>query len=178
MTERLSKIALLAAVAVFMALVAFNNLVDYGSNFDFVQHVLSMDTTFPGNRLKGRAITSTAIHHAFYWVIIAWEGLSGLGIAVGAARLWKARSAGAAAFNAAKSVAIGALSANLLLWFGAFLAIGAEWFLMWQSQIWNGQNAAARMFTCVGLILLFLKTPDSDLTDPGAPSGPAAGPVG
>jgi predicted small integral membrane protein len=33
---------------------------------------------------------------------------------------------------------------------------------MWQSQVWNGQTAATRMFTCVGLVLLILKTPDTD----------------
>ena len=168
MIERFSKIALLAAVALFMALIAFNNITDYGSNFDFVQHVLSMDTTFPGNRLKWRAMSTPALHHAFYWTIIAWEGLSGLGIAAGALALWRARRQSAALFNATKSLAVGALTANLILWFTAFLTVGAEWFVMWQSQVWNGQAAATRMFTCVGLVLLILKTPDSD---PVAPSG-------
>ncbi|MCX6861285.1 MAG: DUF2165 domain-containing protein [Verrucomicrobia bacterium] len=168
MIERFSKIALLAAVALFMGLIAFNNITDYGSNFDFVQHVLSMDTTFPGNRLKWRAIGTPAVHHAFYWTIIAWEGLSGLGIAAGALALWRARRQSAAVFNATKSLAVGALTANLILWFTAFLTVGAEWFVMWQSQVWNGQAAATRMFTCVGLVLLILKTPDSD---PVAPSG-------
>ena len=168
MIERFSKIALLAAVALFMGLIAFNNITDYGSNFDFVQHVLSMDTTFPGNRLKWRAIGTPAVHHAFYWTIIAWEALSGLGIAAGALALWRARRHSAAVFNATKSLAVGALTANLILWFTAFLTVGAEWFVMWQSQVWNGQAAATRMFTCVGLVLLILKTPDSD---PVAPSG-------
>ncbi len=166
MIERISKIALLAVVALFMALIAFNNITDYGSNFDFVQHVLSMDTTFPGNRLKWRAISAPALHHAFYWTIIAWEALSGLGIAAGALALWRARRQPAAAFNAAKSLAVGALTANLVLWFTAFLMVGAEWFLMWQSQVWNGQTAATRMFTCVGLVLLIVKTQDVDPEKP------------
>ena len=165
MIERNSKIALLAALALFMGLIAFNNVTDYGSNFDFVQHVLSMDTTFPGNRLKWRAITSPAAHHAFYCAIIAWEAVSGLGIAAGAVALWRVRRASSSAFNGAKSLAVGALTVNLLLWFTAFLTVGAEWFVMWQSQVWNGQVPAARMFTCVGLVLLFLKTPDADLPD-------------
>jgi predicted small integral membrane protein len=71
-------------------------------------------------------------------------------------------------FNAAKQLAVGALTANLVLWFTAFLTVGAEWFVMWQSQVWNGQMAATRMFTCVGLVLLILKTSD---TDPVSPSG-------
>jgi predicted small integral membrane protein len=163
MTERYSKIALLAALALFMGLVVFNNVTDYGSNFDFVQHVLAMDTTFPGNHLKWRAITAPWAHHAFYCVIIAWEAVSGVGIAAGALALWRARGASSSAFNGAKSLAVGALTANLLLWFTAFLTVGAEWFVMWQSQAWNGQMAAFRMFASVGVVLLFLKTPDAEL---------------
>ena len=44
---RLVKAVLVAAVALFFTLVAFGNVTDYGSNWLFVQHVLSMDTTFP-----------------------------------------------------------------------------------------------------------------------------------
>jgi predicted small integral membrane protein len=44
----------------------------------------------------------------------------------------------------------------MLLWFVAFLSVGAEWFLMWQSKLWNGQDAAFRMFTCEGIVLLIL----------------------
>jgi hypothetical protein len=54
---RLSKIALVTAAGLFCLLVGYNNIVDYGSNFMFVQHVLSMDTTFPDNALR----TSRAI---------------------------------------------------------------------------------------------------------------------
>ena len=50
---RLSKIAMTAALAAFAFIVTFNNLVDYNSNYEFVKHVLSMDTTFPGNKLTG-----------------------------------------------------------------------------------------------------------------------------
>jgi hypothetical protein len=51
MTVRLSKIILCLCLAAFAFLVTFGNITDYGSNFAFVQHVLSMDTTFPGNKL-------------------------------------------------------------------------------------------------------------------------------
>ncbi|MBV8157066.1 MAG: DUF2165 family protein, partial [Dyella sp.] len=44
MVVRLSKILLMAAIALWLALVAFGNLTDYGSNWPFVQHVLAMDT--------------------------------------------------------------------------------------------------------------------------------------
>jgi predicted small integral membrane protein len=42
------------------------------------------------------------------------------------------------------------------MWLVAFLSVGGEWFLMWQSKTWNGQEAAFRMFTVVGIVLLLL----------------------
>jgi len=39
----------LLAVALYYLVVAFNNLTDYNSNYQFVHHVLLMDSTFPGN---------------------------------------------------------------------------------------------------------------------------------
>jgi predicted small integral membrane protein len=57
-------------------------------------------------------------------------------------------------------VAIIGLTVGLLQWLVAFLSVGGEWFLMWQSKNWNGQDAAFRMFTVVGIVLLFLVQPD------------------
>ena len=56
---RLSKLNGTAALAA-LRVHHDENLVDYGSNHEFVKHVLSMDTTFPGNKLMGRAITNPA----------------------------------------------------------------------------------------------------------------------
>ncbi|HWT98608.1 MAG TPA: DUF2165 domain-containing protein, partial [Terriglobales bacterium] len=75
---RYAKIVMMLGLALFGLVVAYDNLIDYGSNFAFVQHVLSMDTTFPDNVLMGRAITSPVLHHAGYWLIIAAEALTGL----------------------------------------------------------------------------------------------------
>jgi predicted small integral membrane protein len=41
----------MASVCVLTGLVGINNVMDYRANFQFVQHVLEMDTTFPGNPL-------------------------------------------------------------------------------------------------------------------------------
>jgi predicted small integral membrane protein len=40
------------------------------------------------------------------------------------------------------------------------MTVGGEWFLMWQSKVWNGQEAAFRLFTFMGLSLLFLNQAD------------------
>ena len=66
------------------------------------------------------------------------------------------------AFNKAKRVAVAALTLAMLMWLVAFLSVGGEWFLMWQSKNWNGQDAAFRMFTVIGLVLLFVAQPDSE----------------
>jgi predicted small integral membrane protein len=42
----------------------------------------------------------------------------------------------------------------------AFLEVGAEWFLMWQSATWNGQQEAFRMFAVLGIVLLLLLQAD------------------
>jgi predicted small integral membrane protein len=48
------------------------------------------------------------------------------------------------------------------MWLVAFLDVGGEWFLMWQSQVWNGQEAAFRMFAVVGIVLLILLQPEGE----------------
>ncbi|HKF62763.1 MAG TPA: DUF2165 family protein, partial [Dongiaceae bacterium] len=49
------------ALALYPLLVAFGNITDYEANFVFLQHVMSMDTIFPGNTLMYRAVTSPAL---------------------------------------------------------------------------------------------------------------------
>ena len=48
MTLRAAKVLLVFAVAIFYSFVVFNNVTDYDSNYQFVRHVLMMDSTFPG----------------------------------------------------------------------------------------------------------------------------------
>ena len=48
---RICKTSLVAATTLFLFLVVLNNLLDYGSNYKFVEGVLNMETTFPDNKL-------------------------------------------------------------------------------------------------------------------------------
>ena len=156
MTLRVAKSLLVFGVAIFYTFVVFNNLTDYDSNYEFVRHVLMMDSTFPGNHGMWRAINSPAMHTAFYVAIIAWEFATMLLCWWGGVRLAWLIDASDSDFQQAKDVAIWALTLSLLMWLVAFLGIGGEWFLMWQSRVWNGQEAAFRNFTVVGLVLLFV----------------------
>jgi predicted small integral membrane protein len=162
MSVRVAKSALVFGVAIFYAFVVFNNVTDYGSNHQFVRHVLMMDSTFPGNHGMWRALNRPALHTAFYLSIIAWEALTMALCWWGGLRLLKALKTTAAEFHRAKSIAIAALTLSLLMWLVAFLSVGGEWFLMWQSKNWNGQDAAFRMFTVIGIVLLLVALPEQD----------------
>lgn len=96
---RYAKIVMSLSLAAFCLLVAFDNITDYGTNYLFVQHVLSMDTTFPGNALMYRAITNPVLWQLAYAAIIAGEGLTGLLFLAGAIQLFRLRNASSAAFN-------------------------------------------------------------------------------
>lgn len=162
MTLRTTKLLLVFAVAVFYSLLVLNNTTDYNSNFQFVRHVMMMDSTFPDNRGMWRALNQPAWHTAFYVSIIAWEALTMLLCWWGGLRLAGRLRGPATAFNQAKNVSIVALALALLMWLVAFLSVGAEWFLMWQSKMWNGRDEAFRMFTVIGIVLILLTQPDSD----------------
>jgi predicted small integral membrane protein len=162
MITRSAKLLLLAAIALFYTLVVFNNITDFDSNYEFVRHVLSMDSTFPGNNGMWRAQRSPTVHLVFYLSIIAWELVTAVLLWWGTFILLRALRGSAVKFNAAKRTPVMALTLSLLMWLVAFLSIGAEWFLMWQSRTWNGQEAAFRNFAVVGLVLLILIQPESD----------------
>lgn len=162
MILRVAKIALIAAVAFSYTLVVFDNLTDYNSNYQLVRHVLMMDTTFPGNHGMGRAIGSPAIHTFFYLTIIAWEIATCFLLWWGVVRLVQALRSPARDFDRAKTVSFAGLTLSLLMWLVAFLGVGGEWFLMWQSPVWNGQAAAGREFTLVGIVFLILMQPERE----------------
>jgi predicted small integral membrane protein len=161
---RVSKAVLVFAIALFYTILVLNNITDYGSNYEFVRHVLMMDSTFPGNHLMWRAVNPPLVHTVFYTGIIAWESVTMLLCWWAGVRLLKSYRADTAQFVAALNVAMIALTTSLLMWLVAFLDVGGEWFLMWQSKMWNGQEEAFRMFTIVGVVFLVVvqrePTPD------------------
>ena len=162
MILRIAKTLLVLAVALYYTIVVFNNITDYNSNHQFIRHVLMMDSTFPDNSAMWHAINSPAIHTLFYITVIVWESLTMILCWWGGIQLARAVKAPAAVFQQAKNMAIAGLTLSLLMWLVAFLTIGAEWFLMWQSKTWNGQEAAFRMFAIVGIVLILLVMKDDE----------------
>ena len=160
---RIAKTVMVGSLAVFALLVTFDNLTDYSTNYEFVRHVLSMDTTFPGNGLLYRRLTSPDLWQAAYALIILGEGLTGMTLLIAAILLlWHIRS-DAARFNRAKRLVHIGAALGFLVWFFGFLVVGGEWFQMWQSQTWNGQEAAFRFYVTILAALIFVNQQDADL---------------
>jgi predicted small integral membrane protein len=162
MMFRVTKLALLIGVALFYSFVVFSNLSDYDSNYQFARHVLMMDSTFPGNHGMWRAINSPVLHTGFYLSVIAWEIATMVLCWWGGLRLANSLKSDAKAFRTAGNLAVAGLTLGLMMWLVAFLDVGGEWFLMWQSKSWNGQEAAFRMFAVLGIVLLILVQPEVD----------------
>ncbi|WP_447736116.1 DUF2165 family protein [Rhodanobacter soli] len=162
---RLSKILLMATIALWLALVAFGNVTDYGSNLVFVQHVLAMDSIFPDAGIHYRAIHAPLLQHAAYVLIIAAEALAAVLCGTGAWRMWRARRAPAATFHRARQLAVAGLSVGVLLWLGGFMAVGGEWFGMWMSTQWNGLASAFRFVMVLLAALVYLGQRDGELDD-------------
>ncbi len=160
---RLSKTALVAAIAFFASLVAFGNITDYGTNFAFVMHVFAMDTIFPDATIKYRAITSPFVQNLGYILIIAAETLTAILCWIGAFVMLRQRKAGANAFNRSKALAIAGLTLGFLVWQVGFMSVGGEWFGMWMSKTWNGVPDAFRFFITIISVLIYVVLPDNEL---------------
>src|SRR5580704_13595011 len=124
MTLRAAKVAMVFAVALYYTLLVFNNIADYNSNYEFVRHVMMMDSTFPGNHGMWRALDNPSMHTAFYLWIIGWEAVTMLLSWWGGFRMLRALRGPVAEFHRSKRMALAALALGLLKWLIAFLAIG------------------------------------------------------
>jgi predicted small integral membrane protein len=158
---RACKAMLVAIIAVLITLVALGNLMNYDANWQFVQHVLAMDTIFPGSHLLWRAITNRGLQTAAYLSIIAWEVLSAIVLIIASVGL-AANVGDGDAFTGAAPLAVLGLTMVIILFGFGFIAIGGEWFLMWQSATWNGIESAFRYVTVAGLTLLVLLARNGD----------------
>lgn len=162
MIVRLSKTVMVAAIALFATLVGFGNITDYGSNLAFVNHVLDMDTVFPDTTIRYRAISSPALHHAAYALIIAAEVVTALLCWIGAFRMLAALRQDAVLFRRSKAFAVAGLTMGFLVWQVGFMSIGGEWFGMWMSQQWNGVPSAFRFVVTILAVLIYVVLPDEN----------------
>ncbi len=43
-----------------------------------------------------------------------------------------------------------------------FMVVGGEWFMMWQSAVWNGQEAAFRFYVTLLGVLIYVNQRDTE----------------
>lgn len=155
--ELTAKALLALSIGLFGLIVGYTNIVDYDSNWQFVQHVLAMDSFepwFDGSAIEGRAITSEPIQRVFYTAIIAGElAMGALFLAGGVLIATSVVSGRSPAMGKALVVAGGAMA--ILIWYTGFAVIGAEWFAMWASE-WDGQMKAYTFVTFVLIALIYI----------------------
>lgn len=174
-TIRFVQTFVIAALALFATFVFLGNLMDYDSNYQFVKHVLAMDTTFEGNKLMWRAVTGDGWVTMVYWGIIAVEGAVALLGWIATVKMMARLRSTSAAFTQAKLLGYYAFILALLLWFVGFIVVGSEWFAMWQSETWNGKQTAMDIVEVVGIFLVVYLLPEAWLT--GSAAAPHVKPI-
>jgi predicted small integral membrane protein len=157
---RMARTVLTAIATLYMGLVVINNITDFPTNRAFVEHVLAMDTTFKSSNTTWRAVASPGWAVAVYVAIITWEALIAIALAAGLVVGVRSLATGRD-IPAARHLSIIGWLMTLILFGAGFIAIGGEWFEMWQSQQWNGLQPAVYNFliASVGLIVTLL-SPD------------------
>ncbi|CAN5193608.1 DUF2165 family protein [soil metagenome] len=153
---RLAKTIAVAAIGLMALLVVFGNTTDYFTNYRFVEHVMKMDTIFPGSHVYYRHINNPFLFHSGYILLIIAEAVMAFCCIKGSWHLVKNVRSDAAVFHASKNWAVAGIITGIVIWFFGFEVVGGEWFAMWQSSVWNGLGAAERIVSFLVLVLILL----------------------
>ncbi|MCX4220891.1 MULTISPECIES: DUF2165 domain-containing protein [Pseudomonas] len=154
---RRSKVAIVFMVGILGALIVFSNATDYNSNYIYLGHILSMDTT--GSHLMYRSINSEMMHHRIYWMIMTLETIFTSACLLGGYQLAKNINASDEQFHEAKKYAVLGFLVALFIYYFCLQVIGIEWFDMDQSEDWNAMKWAQSIvdFLLPALIFLVMK---------------------
>jgi predicted small integral membrane protein len=161
---RIAKTVSVFAIGILALLIVLGNTTDYYANYHFVEHVMKMDTIFPGGNLQYRSINSTFLYHTGYIFIIAMEAVMAFCCLKGSWLLFKHLKSDAITFHESKNWAVAGLIIGIVIWFFGFEVIGGEWFAMWQSTTWNGLGSADRIVAFIVLALISLHLKDEAIT--------------
>lgn len=155
MTINFLKVFLVFSIGVFFLLTSYGNFVDFQTNFIYIKHIISMDTTFQRPQLISRAITDTNKQLIIYQLIIAFQGITAFCCLLSSLLL--ARSVfHKASLKRTKLIATVSLFLGFCYFFLGFIIMGGEWFCMWQSHVANSQVMASLFSILILMIILFL----------------------
>jgi predicted small integral membrane protein len=156
-----AKIVLIATVALWGAVGAFHNLLDWNGTIGAVKAATSM-ITIPAGAESWQAMSNTFLVWlgAFFIVgsKIATAGLCSAGVVV----MWRTLDSDPIAFNAAKDIALTGCAVAIIMLFGGFIVIAESWFELWRSEAMLAPvlGSAFRYGGMISLIALFVSTKD------------------
>lgn len=159
----LTKAALALSIGLLGFLVAWTNVVAYTINFQFVQHVLSMDALASWAQvetLTSRAVTDPQVQQIVYGVIILGEFIVGLLASVGGLILLLCVfTRDSQHLATGKAFALAGCGVGILVWYLGFAVIATEYFAMWASA-WNGQTTAYMFSGFLLLSMVYIAQPE------------------
>jgi predicted small integral membrane protein len=153
---RYSKVILMAYISFFGLLVMYHNFTDYSSNYEYVSHILSMDTTQINANIRYRAIESPILHHRIYWFIITMEVIYTACCLVGTYHLYRKINESADIFHEAKKLSIIGLLIAIFIYYVCLQVIGVEWFDMDTSQTWNAKDWARHIVDFIFPLMIYI----------------------
>jgi predicted small integral membrane protein len=153
---RYSKVILMAYISFFGLLVMIHNFTDYESNYTYVAHILSMDTTNASENIMYRAIDSPMIHHRIYWFIITMEVTYTVLCLIGTYQLYRYIDASPAAFHEAKKFSIMGILVAIFIYYVCLQTVGVEWFDMDTSQSWNAKDWARHIVDFIFPVMIYI----------------------
>ena len=86
-----------------------------------------------------------------------------MGVGLATVSLGRNLRRGGALFDRAKRLVVAGAGLGFLVWFFGFMVVGGEYFAMWQSATWNGQQAAFRFYVTVLAVLIFVVMPEGEI---------------
>jgi predicted small integral membrane protein len=162
-SQRLLKSILSLSIALWAGFVVAGNLLHYAINFQFVEHVLAMDSLQPWLRhssIQSRALSDPLWVNLGYQFIIFGELMFAvMMLYAGCKMLIATLKQQAASFDQGKMIFTLGCIPGLLVWFVGFNVIGSEYFYMWANQ-WNGQTSAFLFIIFILLSLIFISQPE------------------
>ncbi len=146
-------------VASYYLVVAFDNITNpvnpNGSNWPFVQGVISGDGVPANSGFGWRFIDATWFHATGYPGVIAGESITGILLLIaGVSGLRSSRTC--PRWGASQKWTYAGGIVGLAVFFFGFMVVGGNWFIMYLNSKWNGLEPAFQNAVMTMLMLVFV----------------------
>ena len=149
---RITKILLIATVALWGFIGAFHNIMDWSGTLGAVAAATSM-ATFEGGAEAWQATSAPLVVWLGALFIMGSKVPAAVLCSIGILRMWAARGGDADAFAVAKELALTGCAVAVIMLFGGFIVIAESWYEMWRSDALRGP-ALESAFRYAGMIAL------------------------